>query len=110
MPSRSGIRRSRITTSGSSSAIARSAALAAVGLAEQLEAVARLDGARHPGAEDAAVVDDEYADRAGALRDPSDRRIDANEPSRSRGAGLPPVADARDERSSRGWRCPYEAP
>ena len=62
-----------MTRSGSSSAIARRRGLAAVGLADELHAVARLDGARHPRAEHEAVVDDEDADRTGALRAPSGR-------------------------------------
>src|SRR3954449_8721872 len=39
---------------------------ATVGLAEELHVVARLDGARHAGAEDEAVVDDENPERAAA--------------------------------------------
>src|SRR3954449_12544008 len=47
---------------------------AAVGLADELHVVARLDGARHAGAEDEAVVHDENADRAAALGGAAVRR------------------------------------
>src|SRR4029078_10552020 len=47
--------------------------LAAIGLADELHAVTRLHGARHTRAEHEAVVDDEHADRTGALRAPSGR-------------------------------------
>jgi hypothetical protein len=50
--------------------------LAVGGLAEQAEALAGLDRARHAGAEHGAVVDDDDADRAGAPRTRPGRRAE----------------------------------
>jgi hypothetical protein len=84
--------------------------LAAVGLADELHAVARLHGARHPGAEHEAVVDDEDADRTGALRAAARRSTVERRAVELTGAGLPPVADVRDRDAPSREALPPEAP